>query len=332
MKYFIALFAITVLSFMPSLAQVESSFSSLLNVPSARLNGMAQSGIGLIDDASANRLNPAALAFFRGHEIGVTHTNSLPQLPLADLFYDALTTSNHFEALRGTISASIVYLNRGEFNRRDEFNNDLETFKAYEFSVTGGYSTKLSTELGVGINLRFIHNALEPQNLQNQPRGVGSTVSLDLGALYRPVTSIAFIEDRLSIGLNLSNIGPKISYIQMAEAKPLPTNLGIGLGFRLLETESNTLNFVADINRILLGGYKMAFSTGAEYWYGNPKLFAFRLGYINRNSDLVADFFTYGAGLVYGVFGIDISYESYISENHPLNETLFFTLHVNWGK
>jgi hypothetical protein len=183
----------------------------------------------------------------------------------------------------------------------------------------------------VGINLRFIHNSLEPQNSQYQARGVGSTVSIDLGALYRPLTSIAFIQDRLSIGLNLSNIGPKITYIQMAEAKPLPTNLGIGLGFRLLEREYNTLNFVADINRILLGGYKMTFSTGAEYWYGNPKLVAIRLGYINRNSDFVDDSFTFGTGLMYGIFGLDISFRKPLNLEQSLGETWFATLHINWG-
>jgi hypothetical protein len=355
-------------------AQGESAVPFLLIAPNARADGMGESGAALSDDGSASYWNPGGLAFETGQEVSITHSNWLPQFQLSDLFYEYFAYRNHIESIRGTISASVIYLNLGEFNRRDEFNNDLGNFKAYEFAITAGYSTKIINDLGIGLNLRYIHSSLDPSESQEQPgsKGVASTVSFDIGTLWHPshivLPGLGDIEDRFSIGLNLSNLGPKLTYIQAAQADPLPTNLRLGLAVRPLKTEYNNITWVIDFSRLLVRRYpqivdstqsppvvtqeshvddlpkslfsaweagglkKVTIGTGLEYWYGKPKLFAIRWGYFYEHPDYGnRKFMTFGAGIRWDIFGFDFSYLSAIEENHPLSETLRFTLLIRWG-
>ncbi|MCG8308205.1 MAG: type IX secretion system outer membrane channel protein PorV [Cytophagales bacterium] len=71
-------------------------------------------------------------------------------------------------------------------------------------------------------------------------------------------------------------------------------------------------------------------STGIEYWYKD--LFALRSGYFWEHYDKGdRKYFTMGLGLRYNVFGIDFAYLVPQRREHPLAETLRFTLHFNFN-
>lgn len=346
-------------------AQGESAVPFLLIAPNARADAMGESGAALSDDASASYWNPAGLAFQLGQEISLTHSAWLPQFQQADLFYDYLAYRNHLEDWGGTVAASITYLSLGEFNETKDDPTIINTFRAYELAATLGYATKVSDDLGIGLNLRFIHSSLAPFNVQGQDRqGVASSVSFDIATLWKP-TGLGDIGDRISVGLNLSNLGPKLTYIDAEQADPLPTNLRLGLAANVVKSEYNNMNWVIDFSRLLVrrypsitdvngnvvstpppddfykaifsawgdGGFKkVTIGTGLEYWYGAPKLVALRFGYFFEHPDYGnRKFLTFGAGVRYDVYGFDFSYLSAIEENHPLSETLRFTLLIAWG-
>ena len=139
-------------------AQVSTSaVPFLLIAPNSRASGMGEGGVALADDASALYWNPAGLAFQEGSEISISHANWLPAFNLSDLFIDYLAYRRQIPELDGTVAASITYLNLGTFNRTENDPTVLETFKAYEFAITAGYSTKVTDVLGLGINGRFIY-------------------------------------------------------------------------------------------------------------------------------------------------------------------------------
>lgn len=70
-------------------------------------------------------------------------------------------------------------------------------------------------------------------------------------------------------------------------------------------------------------------SSGIEYWY--KELFAVRTGYFWEHYDKGdRKYFTMGVGLRYNVFGIDFAYLVPQRREHPLAETLRFTLHFNF--
>ena len=195
-----------------------------------------------------------------------------------------------------------------------------------------------------------------------QGSGVATSISFDLAAMWRPERLDLFgwvTENRFSIGANLSNLGPKITYIDQAQSDPIPTNFRLGMSFHLLKDEFNSLMFNLDFSKLLVSRdttgssefYEsivtswgddginnelrdIVTSMGMEYWYGTPGdfLFALRAGYFYEDPSYGnRQFLTFGAGLRYDIYGFDFSYISSIAENHPLDETLRFTIVIGWG-
>lgn len=337
-----------------------SAVPFLLIAPDSRASGIGEAGTGTVDDASAIFWNPAELAFLQGQSVSVTHANWLPQFQLPDLFYDNINFRMHIDGIGGSIGASITYLNLGEFSVTNSSGPTvIAQFKSFEYAVVAGYATKAYDDLGIGINLRFIHSALSPIGAESEKgNGIASTVSVDVALMYRPlvldVPVLGDIGKRFSVGVNLSNLGPKVTYIDAAQADPLPTNLRLGLGYKALDDDYNSLTASLDFSRLLVrryddgtsdplpkslitawgdGGFKQVIiSGGLEYWYGAPKLLALRLGYFYENPVFGnRKFLTFGAGIRYDIYGFDFSYIS-ASQDEPLSDTIRFSLLVSWGE
>ncbi len=351
-------------------AQGESAVPFLLLAPDSRAGGIGESGSGLADNSAAIFWNPAGIAFLTGSEFSFTHSNWLPQFQL-DLFYDYATYRQYMEDLNGSITASITYMNFGEFVRTSSNSPDpIGTFKSFDAALTLGYATKLSNNWGLGFNFRLIHSRLADKPTEaEQGSGVATSVSFDIAAMYRPehfeVPLLGDLGNSFSLGFNLSNLGPKIYYIDQAQADPIPTDLRVGLAARIFQDEYNSLTYTLDFSRLLIGVadtsgrrpdfYKALFTSwtdrsfsevlksvntamGLEYWYGVPSdfMFALRAGFFYEDPDHGnRKFVTLGAGIRYDLYGFDFSYITTDifkgTENHPLSNTLRFTLLVGWG-
>ena len=71
-------------------------------------------------------------------------------------------------------------------------------------------------------------------------------------------------------------------------------------------------------------------SVGVEYWY--DKQFALRTGYFyEHNTKGGRNFMTFGAGIKYQVFRIDLAYLQPIARRHPLQNTIRFSLAFDLG-
>ena len=340
----------------------------LLLAPDSRAGGMGESGGGLADNSAAIFWNPAGIAFLTGTELSITHSNWLPQFNL-DLFYDYLTYRGYFDELGGSLTASVTYMNFGEFVRTGEVDpTPLGTFNAFDAALTVGYATKLSPDWGLGLNFRIIHSHLSDKPVgQEQGSGTATSVSFDVAGMWRPSSLDIFgldLSNQFSIGANLSNLGPKIQYIDQDQADPIPTNFRLGMAIQLVNDEFNSLTYTLDFSKLLvvrdtLGHsdpfYKAIFtawsdqsfseelrdivtSMGLEYWYGTPGdfLFALRTGYFYEDPSYGnRKFITFGAGIRYDIYGFDFSYITTSvfpgGDTHPLSDTLRFTVLIGWG-
>lgn len=350
-------------------AQGEAAVPFLLLAPDSRAGGIGESGTGLADNSAAIFWNPAGIAFLTGTELSITHSNWLPQFNL-DLFYDYLTYRQYFEELNGSVTSSITYMNFGEFVRTSSESPDpIGTFRSFDAALTVGYATKLHPDWGLGFNFRVIHSRLSDQGTeQEQGSGVATSVSFDIGAMWRPEKFVLpFIDEdignKFSVGMNLSNLGPKIYYIDQAQADPIPTNFRLGFAYKILDDEFNSLIYTLDFSKLLVSRdtsssaefYEAVFtawgddpineelrdivtSTGLEYWYGTPGdfLFALRTGFFYEDPSYGnRKFLTFGAGIRYDIYGFDFSYITTSvfkdGENHPLSDTLRFTVLIGWG-
>lgn len=335
----------------PAFGQGEATVLFLMINPGARQGGMGEAGVAIADDPNAVYWNPAGLAFqyenpetdrkFAG---SLMHVQWLPQFNLDDLYYDFGSFRYYWEDV-GMLGLGIQFINYGENIHTGEDGEELGRFNSNEVAVTGSYALKVRNNLSAGVGLKFIYSNLSPNIFVGEEKrdGRGSTFAADLGVLYHP----GFAR-KLSLGAALSNIGPKMTYVNKAQADPLPTNLRLGLAYRLLDSEFNKFTIVYDINRLLVrrdgesadGVFKAAFysswtdqsvlrrfthSIGGEYWYTD--LIALRAGYFYEDDDFGGrKFWTFGGGLRMSIIGVDFSYIYASVEDHPLSDTMRFSL------
>jgi hypothetical protein len=366
-------------------AQIGSSAVVFLMIePDSRAAGMGNAGAALGDNANAIFWNPAGLAFQRGTEIAVTHSNWLPEFN-AGLFYEYLVGKHHVDGL-GTFGAHVTYLFLGEHECRDAQNNPCGSFKSYDLATGLSYGFNVTDNLALGTGLRVIYSSLAQVDVGAQETNPGVTAGFDLAALYRsPSFSLGNVDTRYNIGVNLANMGPKIQYSDSEQADPIPTNIRIGQALTFDLDEFNQLTFAVDLNKTLVSqsqncedpsdpatctfesdpfyeaifsswstidvcpgtrqsceegetAYKslsaleqMTLGAGAEYWYN--QLFALRGGYFYENPNFGdRQFLTFGAGLRYNIVGVDFSYIYALEENHPLSNTMRFSLLIDFQK
>lgn len=328
----------------------EAAVLFLLISPGARAAGMGEAFVGVADDATAVFWNPAGLAYLYGREITVMHANWLPQFA-SDMYYDFIAYRQDIEGV-GTIGANITYLNMGEQTITGEDSPEpLGTFSSYDIAISTSYGTTITSDLAIGVGVRYIRSNLSPVGAgKEKGSGQANAFAFDVALLYK----FPFLNNRLSWGMNLSNMGPKIAYIDAAQADPLPTNLKTGFAYKLVDQKYNRLTLALDVNKLLVtpksgedekpdpfykaivtSWYdesmereieKMIFCGGMEYWYSN--LIALRAGYY-YDDDGKVKYTTFGAGLKYSLYGFDFGYVS-AGEGHPLSDTMRFSLTIGF--
>lgn len=362
----LSVIALLLLSVGVSHAQVGITSVPFLQIePDSRAAGMGNTGVAIADNASAVFWNPAGLAFQKGNQISITHSEWLPQFN-ADLFYDYLVGKYYVKDI-GTFGAHITYLNLGEQQRTSSEGQTLGRFNSYELAAGVSYGFNINKNWSLGSGVRFIYSSLADGQVGGQKINPGSSIGVDLAAMYKS-NQFKFLQQNASwnAGLNISNIGPHMTYSDNGQKDPLPTMFRIGWSFttNLDKNGINTLTIANDISKIMArvgddgtpdspikalfsswGSYErntgtetvtlslpqqLMIATGLEYWYND--LFAVRTGYYYEdpnNGD--RQFMTLGAGLRYKFVGIDFSYIYTLGdENHPLANTTRFGLVLNF--
>lgn len=250
-------------------AQSEAGAIWLLINPGARPAGMGEAGSAVANDAYASYWNPAGLGFLRGREVALTHTNWLPNL--ADDIYYEFIGYRHFISDVGTLGGNIVLMNLGEQMRTNEYGDQLGTFSSYMLAMTGSYGTALTRRSSIGVNVKMIHQHLTDQGAgAEKGKGASTNFAFDVGYMKRQ-----FLLSDLTFGAAISNIGPKIAFIDVNQADPMPTNLKMGLNFSF-GGEYNRVTIAYDVNKLLVTSYPNRDIDGDE-----------RIGYYNKDGRYV---------------------------------------------
>lgn len=221
----------------------------LLIAPGARAEAMGEAQVAIANDAYASYYNPAGLAYMKKNEIGAMYSKWLPNL-VNDMYYTFLTGGYHVPGV-GTFGGHAIYLNLGEQQWTDEYGTSLGTFISYMTAVSASYATKINDNSAIGVNLKFAYQMLSQVGTGTE-RGDGDSFHLgfDVGYQIRNL-----FNDHLDLGFAISNIGPKIAFVDKAQADPQPTNLKMGFNLNILKQEHNDLSFVMDFNRILASSH-----------------------------------------------------------------------------
>lgn len=370
MRTFLLTALLTITGATVAVAQVGITAVPFLQIePDSRAAGMGNTGVAVADNASALFWNPAGFAFQNTEsQISATRSEWLPNFN-TDLTYYYLAGKYHINGL-GNFGAHITYFDLGEQVQTDEIGNELGTFRSYELASGISHGIRINNNFAMGVGFRFIYSRLAPAGISvgGQTAQNGASVGFDVAGLYRTNPfSIGDRDARFSAGFNLSNLGRGMQYVDDAQRDPLPTMIRAGWALNMsLDAEGyNTLTIANDISKVMARndstGRAMPFmqalvrswdtyqrfdaltnetvdvplveqlmiGIGAEYWYNN--MFALRGGYFYEspnNGD--RQFITIGAGIRYNIFGVDFSYLQTLKENHPLANTIRFSLLLNF--
>ncbi len=223
--------------------------------PDARAGGMGDVGVASLPDANVIFWNPAKLAFLGedASKLSLSYTPWLSRLvPDIDLAY-----LSYVRALgdRQGLGVSLRYFSLGEINFRDDQGNSTGTFSPYEFSADIAYSLKFSEQWSGGIALRYIFSDIAQgqivQGLQTKP---GQSVAADIAFYYksRLINMQNGQKGTALFGVNISNIGAKISYSESGQDDFIPTNLRLGGGYVWQFDTYNKVAFMLDMNKLLV--------------------------------------------------------------------------------
>ena len=105
----------------------------------------------------------------------------------------------------------------------------------------------------MGTAVRFIYSNLNSgQFSSGQDPRAGTAVSADVSAYYTNDMELLNDDARLALGVNISNIGSKIGYVEGGSRSFLPTNLKVGSATTFYWSNSSEFTFALDLNKLLV--------------------------------------------------------------------------------
>ena len=251
MKYLLKSVSLALLLSISSLLNAQSEAGSvfLLISPGARAGGMGEAQVAVANDAYASYWNPAGLAYQEGSELAFMHVNWLPNLA-DDMYYEFLGYRKSFPNL-GTIGGHLIYLNLGEQVRMDEYAQYQGKFTSYMMAGAISYSQKINETSSFGLNAKLSYQHLVELGTGSE-KGKGTSIDFgfDVGYMKK-----GWLLPTLDFGITMTNIGPKVSFIDPDQADPQPTNLTFGFAYELFNSKVNRLSVVYDMDKLLVASY-----------------------------------------------------------------------------
>ncbi|EFC70389.1 type IX secretion system outer membrane channel protein PorV [Prevotella sp. oral taxon 299] len=230
---------------------VTTSVTSQSVAPDARAGGMGDVGAATDPDVASQYWNVAKYPFAISRA-GVA-LNFTPWLrKLVNDMNLAYLSGYYRIGDYSAVSASLRYFSLGEVqtNYNPTQQGTAMTINPYEMSVDAGYSLMLSEKFSIGTAVRFIYSDLKADYTDDVTPG--SAFAADLGAYYQDYVNIGQRECQLGLGLNISNIGSKISFGGDNNSYFIPTNLRLGTSLMVPIDEYNRITFAADANKLLV--------------------------------------------------------------------------------
>lgn len=231
---------------------VTTAVPFLVIGPDARSGAMGEAGVAISSDANAVHWNPGKLPFAKDEfGAGLTVTPWLAKLGINDMYLSYLTGYYKIAEER-VIYGSLTYFNLGSIQFTDNQGNDLNEGNPREYNLTTGYAMKFSKSLGVGMSLKYIYSSLAAGSGQANIKP-GQTAAADLSTYYNKDLVVNGRNANIAAGLNISNIGAKVTYSNSGEQKDfIPTNLRLGTAFKYEIDPYQSITFTVDGNKLLV--------------------------------------------------------------------------------
>ncbi len=322
---------------------VSTAVPFLTITPDSRAGAMGDVGVATSPDNCSNHWNPAKYAFIR-NKLGFSVSyspwlhNLVGDIDLAYLsFYKKIGKQQAF-------SASLRYFSLGDIQFTDRAGYSTIQGKPNEFALDAAYSRLLSEKFSGAVAFRYIRSDI---SIGTEVNGVaskaGQSFAADVSMYYHTDFSLFDADSKLALGLNISNIGSKLTYTSDLNKDFIPTNMRIGFSYIIELDKFNSFTIASDLNKLLV-------PTAPVYWknakgsdstdingsrvirYGmNPHVSVVK-GVFQSFADAPGGFqeelreFTYGIGVEYLYYKKFAIRGGYFHENKYKGNRKYFTL------
>ena len=230
----------------------RNSVTSQTIAPDARAAGMGAAGAAPAPDVNSQYWNPAKYPFCISRAgVAVNYTPWLRQL-VNDM--DLAYLAGYYRiGDYSAVSASLRYFSLGEVMTSE--NAGAMTVNPYEMSIDVAYSLMLSEKFSLAAAVRWIYSDLTYDYTDDTTPG--SAFGADLAFYYNNYIMIGARECQLGIGLNISNIGSKITFGGSERSEFIPANMRLGAALMVPIDEYNRFTIAADANKLLVPTYPL---------------------------------------------------------------------------
>ncbi len=232
---------------------ITTAVPFMMIAPDARHGGMGESGVATSPGANAMHWNPAKYAFIdKDFGFSISYSPWLRKL-VNDINLAYVSGFIKIDDL-SAVAASLRFFSLGTILFTNEVGDPLGEYKPSEFAFDATYSRKFSEYFSGAVAARFIYSNLTlGQDAVGLQTSAGVSVAVDAAIYYEREVDLGNMDGVFAWGLNLSNMGNKISYSKTAIRRDfIPTNFRIGPRFTLNLDDYNTFNFSLDINKLLV--------------------------------------------------------------------------------
>jgi len=266
-KAIFGLMAIALLA-MPAMAEesmnpIITAMPSLSIAPDAHAGGLGDVGAATTPDLNSQHWNPAKYAFMESH--GGLTANYTPWLRKLVSDIDLAYLAGYYKwSDLDAISASFTYFSLGEVSLTDLNGTFLEYAHPNEWALDVAYSRKLHEYVSMAVALRFMYsdlnNGANSSTLGSQEMYPGWTMAADVALYYKQPIELPMGTSYFALGLDIANLGGKISYDKNTTSSFIPASARLGASYEIAFDAYNRLSLNADVCKYLVPTRKSKFA------------------------------------------------------------------------
>ncbi|MCX6271309.1 MAG: type IX secretion system outer membrane channel protein PorV [Bacteroidetes bacterium] len=245
---------------------ITTAVPFLMVAPDSRAGAMGDAGVSSTPDANSQHWNPAKFAFIdKDMGFSVSYSPWLKAL-VNDINLAYVTGYKRIDEM-STVSASLLYFSLGDITFTNDIGVETGNYRPNEFSIDAAYSRKFTDNFSMAVSGRYIYsNLTQGQYVSGQETHAGQSVATDVAFYYQKTVKMRNRQKAIyAFGVNVSNIGAKISYTSSTEKDFIPTNLRLGPSLTMDLDDYNRISFMLDFNKLLVPSppiYKLNDTTG----------------------------------------------------------------------
>lgn len=230
---------------------INTAMPSQLISPDARASGMGDVGVATLPDAYSQHWNPAKYPFTNSKSgVAFGYTPWLRDL-VKNIYLAHVVGYHHIDTdSKRVVSGSLKYLHIGDISITDATSNTTSNVSPYELSLDVAYSHKVAPNVAIALSLRYLRSDYSyVGNSQVKPT---NNLAFDFAGYHQKQLSIAGRDALLGLGINISNVGAKVSADGGNTHAFLPTNLKVGGSLTYSLDTQNSIALSLDANKLLV--------------------------------------------------------------------------------